>query len=106
MDRLKEANQANREATELSDEAIEEIRHLSEAHLQEMFIGDTSAQQVELAPALLKNTYTVEFFNPSNNLTICVDVVSTDKNRAMEFARERFNLDKNWELVGSDRKYE
>lgn len=58
-----------------------------------------------LAPALKKNTYTVEFYHVPNNLTICVDVISTDDVRAVSFARERFKLDASWELVGSDHKY-
>jgi hypothetical protein len=64
-------------------------------------------EQMELSPALLRDTYTVEFYNPSNNLTVCADVVSTNATRAAEFARKRFNLNKRhrWELVGSDRKY-
>jgi hypothetical protein len=60
---------------------------------------------MELAPALLENTYTVEFYNSSNNLTVCADVVSTDDIQAVNFARTRFKLDSGWELVGSDRKY-
>lgn len=61
---------------------------------------------MELAPALLENTYTVEFYLPANNLTICVDVVSTNPTRAEEFARRRCNLTKHaWELVGVDKKY-
>lgn len=60
---------------------------------------------MELAPALLKNTYTIEFYHAPNNLTICVDVVSTDDIQAVNFARERFRLTSGWELVGCDRKY-
>lgn len=58
-----------------------------------------------LPPALREGTFTVEFYHAPNNLTICVDVVSTDDIQAVNFARERFKLDASWELVGSDKKY-
>lgn len=60
---------------------------------------------MELAAARKENTYTVEFYHKPNNLTICVDVVSTDNRCAETFARERFQLDASWELVGVDKKY-
>lgn len=60
---------------------------------------------MNLAPALRENTYTVEFYHRPNNLTMSVDVVSTDKNAAGSFARNRFRLDSSWELVGVDKKY-
>jgi hypothetical protein len=57
--------------------------------------------------ALIKNTYTVEFYHATNNLTVCVDVVSTDEKAAQAFARRRFKLESTlWELVGVDKKYE
>lgn len=59
----------------------------------------------QLAPALRDGTFTVEFFHAPNNLTISVDVVSTDKDQAVIFARERFKLDDSWDLVGTDKKY-
>lgn len=55
--------------------------------------------------AFIDNTYTCEFYHEPNNLTICVDVVSPDDVKAVEFARRRFNLDASWELVGVDKKY-
>ena len=58
-----------------------------------------------ISEALLEYTYTVEFYHCSNNLTVCVDVVSTDDHRAETFARNRFKLDSSWELVGVDKKY-
>lgn len=58
-----------------------------------------------LAPGLREGTYTVEFYNRPNNLTVSVDIVSTDDVAAVNFARKRFNLDASWELVGVDKKY-
>jgi hypothetical protein len=61
---------------------------------------------MNLAPAFLENTYTVEFYHLANNLTVCVDVVSPNKDLAVEFARTRFSLkESQWDLVGSDPKY-
>jgi hypothetical protein len=60
---------------------------------------------MKLAPALLENTYTVEFYHEPNNLTITADVVSTDSDAAEAFARRRFILDQRWTLVGIDKKY-
>lgn len=53
----------------------------------------------------LEDTYTVEFYLPSNNFTISVDVASVDEKGAEIFARNRFKLDNSWELVGVDKKY-
>lgn len=60
---------------------------------------------LDLVPAIRDNTYTIEFYQRSNNLTLSVDVVSTDDVRAVAFARERFKLETSWEVVGVDKKY-
>lgn len=62
---------------------------------------------MDIAPALLENTHTVEFYHAANNLTICADVVALNPAAAERFARNRFKLESpSWELVGVDKKYD